>query len=286
MKIAFKSLVFLIFAAIGGVGESAWAIEQSSSLYEPPLDPPPAVKPARPNVGLAPDDPAAFVLSGDVGYEHHFTAAGETGLTGNRIRISFEPTVSFLPASITIDLGNGQITAADLTLLRIWYLSLLSYHRNIDASVNHDLEIVRVRVPILTTSAGNKVVHTSLVVSVSGEIGVRWMRDGASGFYAEPQVIVSSTTTLLNQIFATAYLKGSATAIAYEPCYLSAALGGRVGVKLTTNNMLRLVFTGSLNFDGANAASGLPTVSEYLGAGLEWGAQPSLTQNWLEGGRR
>jgi hypothetical protein len=241
-----------------------------------------------PPITNADDDPARFVLSGSAEYQHRFGNMIETGsgAGGDRIKIEFQPTVAFLPASITIDVHSG-ITQADLTLLRLWIVNLLAYHRNTDASIAHDFEFLSANVPVFAHAIGSQggTVRTNLVVTVGAGLGYRWMTNGDDGLYIEPTAGVMATSTILNRIFASAYLRTSATAITGEAeNYLSAALGAQIGVGITRDNMLRFVVSGGGRYDGANPEG--TTMSGYLGAGIQWGAPQPMLNNDVGLGRR
>ncbi len=272
-----SSIALCMFLLVVGISSSAWAFDPPDTL------PPPAVPQAPP--ATTPDDnPARFVLNGSVEYQQHFSNMIEPGLGPNRIQISFDPTTSFLPTRITIDLDSGKVTQADVTLLRLWVLNILSYHRNLDANINSNFEFIRVNLPVLARSAsvsvGNGDLHVNMVITVSGSTGYQWMTDGNNGLYFQPGAEVSTTANLLNRIFAQAFGSISGTLITgSEPDYLTAAGGLQISVGLTKDNMLRLFANASVEYDGSAAADGLPTTSEYLGAGLEWGEpSPLATQ--------
>lgn len=264
--------------------ESVWA---APPVVIPSTVPSPApsytaVEPEAPSYSDATDDPARVVLSGSVEYQHHFVNMIEVGsapksATGGRIKISFEPVVSFLPASITIDLDSGHISQADLTLIRLWIVNLLSYHRNTDANVGHDIEVLSANVPVFTDSFGGEKAFTSMVVTVGAAVGYRWLADHDHGAYLQPTAGVMATTTLLNRIMASAYLRGSATAMGGDQdSYLSGQAGAQLAFALNKGNSLRLVLNGSVRYDGANEGVGLPDFSQYLGAGIEWGTPAGL----------
>jgi hypothetical protein len=236
-----------------------------------------------PPVSNANDDPLRLILSGTAEYQHRFGAnmieTGGSAADGNRIRIDFQPTVAFLPSSITIDM-NHVVTQADVQLLRLWVVNLLAYHRNTDASINHELEFLSASVPVWVTQLGEtpSKIQTRIMVTVGAALGYRWMTDDRDGVVVDPAAAIQATSVILQRIFATAYVRSSATVFIgkeKEMNYLSGATGLQIGVGLTKNNMLRLVVNGALRYDGYNPDG--KTVSAYLGAGIQWGApQPML----------
>lgn len=232
-----------------------------------------------PRVTNAEDEPGRSTYSGNVSYERrsNMIETSEASVSGNYVKISFEPFVAFLPASITINLDDPSISHADFTLLRLWLVNLLSYHRNTTANVGHDFEVASVNLPVYFATMNGQDHETAMIVTVSAGAGWRWMVDGDTGPYVEPRATAMLSSTILSRIFASAYVRGSYTAIGDQTGYGSAALGTQLGVGIAFDNRLRFVVSAGIRFDGANDDLGLPEFSEYLGAGLEWGAPSPMS---------